>query len=208
MVILGPKPWVNPFGIMSIFQLFEVLVFIAQKGVFFVLEYRKRHFPGLHCLKRKVGKKVIFGPKPWVNPLGRMSIFRLFELLVFKASKGVFFVLEYRKIHFPGLCCLKRKVGKIAIFGPKPWVNPFGKVSIFLTFSSSCFYSQERRFFVLEYRKRHFPGLYCLKRNVGKMVIFAPKPWVNPLGRMSIFRLFELLVFIASKGVFFCSRIS
>ena len=25
----------------------------------------------------------------------------------------------------------KKKVGKMAIFGPKPWVNPFGKMSIF-----------------------------------------------------------------------------
>ena len=37
----------------------------------------------------------------------------------------------------------------------------------------------------------------ALKKKVGKMVIFGPKPWVNPLGKMSIFRIFELLVFIA-----------
>ena len=52
------------------------------------------------------------------------------------------------------------------------------------------------RFFVLEYRKKHFPGLYSLKEKVGKMAIFAPKPWVNPFGKMSIFLLFEVLVFI------------
>ena len=90
----------------------------------------------------------------------------------------------------------------MAFFGPKPSVNPFGKVSIFWTFRSSSFYSLERRFFVLEYRKRHFPGLYCLKRKVGKMAIFGPKPWVNHLRKMSIFRLFELFVFIGWKGVF------
>ena len=91
----------------------------------------------------------------------------------------------------------KKKVGKMAIFGPKPWVNPFAKMSIFRLFESSCFYSVERRFFVLEYRKTHFLGLYCLKRKVGKMAIFGPKPWVNPFGKMSIFGLFGLLVFIA-----------
>ena len=89
--------------------------------------------------KKKVEKKAIIGPKPWVNPLGRMSIFRLFKLLVFIASKGVFFVLEYRKRQFPGLCCLKRKVGKMAIFGPKPWVNPLGKMSIFRLFGLVVF---------------------------------------------------------------------
>ena len=53
------------------------------------------------------------------------------------------------------------------------------------------------RFLVLEYRKRHFRGLYCLKRIVGKIVIFGPKPWVNPFGKVSIFGVFEVLVFIA-----------
>ena len=52
------------------------------------------------------------------------------------------------------------------------------------------------RFNVLEYNKRHFPGLYCLKK-VRKMGTFGPKPWVNPFGKMSILRLFKLLFFIA-----------
>ena len=34
------------------------------------------------------------------------------------------------------------------------------------------------------------------------MAIFGPKPWVNPFGKIAIFRVFELLVFIAYKGVF------
>ena len=83
MPIFLPKLWVNPFGKMSIIGLFELLVFIAQKGVFFPLEYRKRPFPGLYCLKKKVGKMAILGKKPWVNPFAKMSIFLLFELLVF-----------------------------------------------------------------------------------------------------------------------------
>ena len=59
-----------------------------------------------------------------------MSIFPLFDLLVFIAEKGIFFVLEYRKTHFPGLFKKKKKIGKMAIFVPKPWVNPFGKIAI------------------------------------------------------------------------------
>ena len=34
------------------------------------------------------------------------------------------------------------------------------------------------------------------------MAIFGPKPWVNPFGKMSIFRFFELFVFVGYKGVF------
>ena len=69
--------------------------------------------------QKKVGKMAIFGPNPWVNHFGKMSIFPLYELLVFIAKNGVF-VLEYRERHFPGPYCLKEKVGKIPIFGPKP----------------------------------------------------------------------------------------
>ena len=85
----------------------------------------------------------------------------------------------------------------MAILGPKPWVNPFGKMSIFKKFSTSCFYSLKRRFLVVEYRKRLFPNINYLKREIGKMDKFGPKPWANPFKKTSIFRLFELLVFIA-----------
>ena len=87
----------------------------------------------------------------------------------------------------------KIKVGKMAILD-----QSHGKNVNFSTFRNSFFYSIEWRILVLEYRKRHFPGLYCLKKkNVGKMAIFRPKPRVNPFGKMAIFRLFELLVLIA-----------
>ena len=86
MAIFGPKTSVNPFGKMTIFRLFKLLVFIAYNGVFFVLGYRKIHFPGLYCLTKKVWKNGIFEPKPWVNnPFGKMSIFRLFQHLFFLA---------------------------------------------------------------------------------------------------------------------------
>ena len=66
---------------------------------------------------------------------------------------------------------------------------PFVKMSIFRLFKLVCL-----SFFVLEYGKSHFPGL---KKEVGKMAIFGLKPLVNPFGKISIFRLFELFVFIA-----------
>ena len=75
-----------------------------------------------------------FGPKPWVNPVAKITFFPLFELAVFIAQKGVFYVLEYRKTHFPALYGLKTKDGKMANFGSKPWVNPFAKIAIFTTF--------------------------------------------------------------------------
>ena len=60
----------------------------------------------------------------------------------------------------------------------------------------NVFYRLEKGFFVLEYWKTNFRGLYCLKKRNGKMAICSPKPWVNPFGKISIFQLFERVVFI------------
>ena len=72
----------------------------------------------------------------------------------------------------------------------------------FSTFRTSSFYRLEKPFFVLEYRIRHFPGSYCLKKKVGKMANVGPKLLVNPFAKMSVFRLFELPFFIVQKGGF------
>ena len=65
-----------------------------------------------------------FGPKPCTKPFGKMSIFRLFELLVFFSQERRFFAKQYHKTHFPRLYCLKKKGAKMANFEPKPRTNP------------------------------------------------------------------------------------
>ena len=77
----------------------------------------------------------IFGPKPCVNPFGKMSVLRLLELLFFWPRKAVFrlqkrfIVLEYRKKHFPALYCFKKKVEKMAIFGQNHGLTPLKRVN-------------------------------------------------------------------------------
>ena len=132
MAIFGPKPWVNPFGKMSIFRLFELLVFIAQKGVYSFQNILKDIFLA-YIAKKKVRKMAIFGQKPWVNPFGKMSIFRIFELLVIIGQKGVYSFQNILKDIFL-VYIAKKKVRTMAIFGPKQWVHPFGKMSIFRFF--------------------------------------------------------------------------
>ena len=90
----------------------------------------------------------------------------------------------------------------MAIFGPKPWVNPVGKISTFGLFELLVFIAQKRPSLVLEYLQKHSPGLPCLNKKVRKMAIFGPKPWANPLEKCQFFGLCELLLFIAQKGVF------
>ena len=103
----------------------------------------------------------------------------------------------------------KKKVGKMAIFGPKPRVFSF--CFFFLTFPTSYFYSLERRFFALYYRKRNFLFLYCRKTKLEKWPLLDQNHGKNvkitkTFGKITIFRLFELLVFIAQKGVFFSRK--
>ena len=58
------------------------------------------------------------------------------------------------------------------------------------------------RFFCSRISEKTFSWAILPKKKIAKMAIFGPKPCVNPFGKMSIVRLFEVLVFIAYKGVF------
>ena len=59
------------------------------------------------------------------------------------------------------------------------------------------FCSLERRLFVLEYRKRYFPGLYCQKKKLGKMAILDKNHGLTTMEKRQFFDFFKLLVFIA-----------
>ena len=145
MTIFGPKQCFNPLGKMSIFRLFDLFVFIALKGVFQFHNIVKHLFLAYSAKKKKVGKMTIFGPKPWVIPFGKMSIFLLFERLVFIPQKGVFSFQNIVKDIYLAYITYK-KIGKMAIFGSKPQVNPFKK----------CKFFDFLNFFFLQPRKAFF----------------------------------------------------
>ena len=133
----------------------------------------------------------------WLTPREKCQLFDFLKCLFFFFSLETrFLVLEHRKTHFPCLYCLKAELEKWPFVDQNHGLTPLEKCQ-FSTFWTSCFYSLERSFFALEYRKRHFPGLYCLKQKSWKNGHFWTKPGVNPFGKMSIFWLFELHVFIA-----------
>ena len=80
----------KPYGKMSIFRLFELLLFIVLKGGFCLQNIRKDIFLAYIAKKKEIDKTAIFGQQPSVNPFEKMSTFRIFELLLFIALKGVF----------------------------------------------------------------------------------------------------------------------
>ena len=146
MAIFGPKRQVNPFGKMSIFGLFELLVFIALKGVFSFQNIIKTFSWPIFPKKKKVGKMAIFGAKQWVNPFGKMSIFRLLELLVSIAQKGVFLFQNIIKHIFPSYIALKKKLENWSFFDQNQGLTPLEKCQFF-DFLNFLFLQLRKAFF-------------------------------------------------------------
>ena len=75
------------------------------------------------ALKKKVAKMAIFGPKPWVKAyLQKCQFFDFFKVFVFIPYKGDFCLWNIIKDNFRAYIA-KKKIEKMAIFGPKPWVT-------------------------------------------------------------------------------------
>ena len=125
-------------------------------------------------------------------------IFWTFLTSCFYSVERRFFGLEYRKRHFPGLHCLKKTTWKNGHFFTKTMEKPktLWKNVNFLTFWTCCFFSLERRFLGLENRKRHFPGLFCLKKK-NRLEKWPFLDQNHDFEKCQFFRLFELLFFIA-----------
>ena len=90
MANFEPKLWVNPFGKMSVFQLSELFTFIGSKGVFLAVEYRKRHFPGLNCQKKKLEKGPFLGQNHGLTPLDKCQFFDFLNFLFLSPRKAFF----------------------------------------------------------------------------------------------------------------------
>ena len=112
-------------------QLFDFLnlLFYRLETRFLALQYHKKHFPGHYFLIKKMKKWPIFGPKPWTNPFGKISIFRLFKLFCFISKKGVFSLKNIIKTHFSGQYCLKMQKGPI--FDQNHGLTPMKKSEFF-----------------------------------------------------------------------------
>ena len=147
----------------------------------------------------------IFGPKPCVNPFRKMSIFRVFELLVIIAQKGVFSLQNMVKDIFFAYIALKKKSWKNGQFWTKTMGYPLWKNVNFSSFLTSCFYSLERLFFFLKYRKRHFPCLYSLKKkSLEKWSFLDQNHGLTPFEKCQFFKFLNFLLLQPRKAFFRC----
>ena len=74
---------------------------------------------------------VIFGPKPWVNPFAKMSIFRLLELFVFIAQKGAFSFQIIVKVIFLTNIALQKRLEKWPYLDQNHGLTPFENLQFF-----------------------------------------------------------------------------
>ena len=168
----------NTFGKIGNFSTFWTFCYYSLARLFLFYNIVKDIFISqIAYQKRNLELWPFLDQNHGLTRLEKLQFFDFLNFLFFGVERR-FFVLKYCKTHFIGLLCLKKELAKMAIIAQKPWVNPFWQNAIFATFWTSCFYSLERRSFVLEYPKRHFPGPYCLKKRSWKNGVF----WTKTMG--------------------------
>ena len=151
-------------------------------------------------------KRPLLDQNHGLTPLEKCQFFDFLNLLFLQPKKPFFRSRKSQKTFSQPILLKKKKLEKAPFLNQNDGLTPLEKCQFFdlLNFLFLWF---RKRFFVLEYRKRHFPSIYCLKIIVGKRAIFRPKPWVNPIGKMQFFDLLNFLFLYPRKGLF-CSKIS
>ena len=147
----------------------------------------------------------IFGQKPWVNSFAKMTIFRLFELLVFIAYRGISSFQNIIKDLFLAYIAKKKKLQKWPFLDQNQRLTALEKCQ-FLDFLDFLFLQPRKAFFVQEYHKRHFPGLYCLKKKLKKRPFLDQNHGLTPLEKGQFFDFLDFL-FLQPRKAFFRSRI-
>ena len=90
MAIFGPKPLVNPFGKMSIFGLFELFVFIAQKGVFLFKNIVKDIFLASIAKKEQLEKSPFLDKNHGLTPLEKWEFLDVLNFFFLQLTKAFF----------------------------------------------------------------------------------------------------------------------
>ena len=146
----------------------------------------------------------IFGPKPWVNPLGKMSIFRLFGLLVYITQQGVFTFQNIIKDIFLAYIAEKKKKLEEWPFLDQ---NPSQKCEL-LDFLDFLFSKPRKAFFCSRIYKKTFSWpVLAKKKKLEKWPFFDQNYGLTPQEKCQVFDFLDFL-FLQPRKAFFSSRIS
>ena len=107
-----------------------------------------------------------------------------------------FYPEYFKNVFFSPLVCQESTHGKKFHFWQEPWTNPIKKMAIFYTFfKSSLFCYKKFFFFYLEYLKKIFSSLVCLKNWHGKKLDILTKTWTNLFEKSHFGDIFETSLF-------------
>ena len=116
MAIFGPNRWVKPFGKISIFRLFKLFVFMAQKGVFFpfqnIVEYI---FLVYIASKKKLEKWPFLDQDHGLTLLEKCQFFDFFNFLFLQPRKVFFRFRILQNTFSQSILRKKKKLGKMVI---------------------------------------------------------------------------------------------
>ena len=133
MAIFGPKPWVNPFGKLSVIRLFKLLVFIAQKRVFPFQNIVKDIFMAYIVFKKKFEKWPFLDRNHGLTPLEKYQFFDFLSIYFLQPRKA-FFCSRISLRTFSRTKLTKRKTLKNGHFWTKTMGEPLWKTVNYATF--------------------------------------------------------------------------
>ena len=202
MAIFGPKPLEK----CQFFDFLKLMILQPRKA-FYRSRISLKTFSWPILPKNKNLDKWPFSDqKHGLTLLEKCQFFHFLTSYFYRLERR-FFVLEYQNRDFSRLYCQKNKLEKWPFLDQNHGLTPLKKFQVF-DFLNFLFLRPNNAFFRSRISLKTFSlAILPKKKKVGKMVIFRPKPWVNLFGKMSIFRLFGLPVFVAQKGVFLFQNI-
>ena len=147
MAIFGPKVWVNPFGKMSFFRLFELLLFIAQKGVFSFQNIVKDIFVADIAPKKTVVKLPFLDQNHgFISPFEKCQFFDFFNFLFLLPRKAFFRFIVTKKTFFWPIKPKKKRQEKWPLLDQNHGLTPSEKCQFF-EFLNFLFLQPRQAFF-------------------------------------------------------------
>ena len=192
---------------MAIFGLFELLFFIAQKGVFSFQNIVKHIFLADIAEKKKLKKWPFLDQNHGLTSLEKYQFFHFLIFLLLQPRKAFFFVLEDRKRHFPGPFFLKKELEKWPFLYQNHGLAPLEK-SHFFVFLNFFFIAQKGVFFFFRISQNTFSWpILEKKKKLSKYPFLSKNHGLTPLEKWQFFDFLNYL-FLQPRKVFFRSRMS
>ena len=147
-----------------------------------------------------------FRPKQWTNPFPKISIFRLFKLLVFVTQTHVFSFQNIVKHFFVTYIAKKQNMEKWPILDQNHGLTTLQKSQFFSLFKLAVFIAQKGVLSFQNIVKHIFLAYIASKQKMEKWPILDQNHGLTPLQKSHFFHFLNML-FLQPRKAFFRSRI-